>query len=336
MNSEKFEIGIDASFTFLFDEDYTLRYLVKMEKAGFDVVWLGDHFYPWHHSFKHNFYVWSLLPVILSRTKSIKSGVAVTVPIGARYHPALIAQASATIDVMFPGRFLLGVGSGEAMNETPFLGYWPNWNERMERLLEGIELIKKMWREQDFFKFDGKYFRMPMVLLYLKPKTEIPIYLSAMGEKSAYIAGKYADRLMTVASVERYRSVILPNFEKGAREAGRDPVTIEKAVSIGGGIGKPENVVKRIKTYIAGASIKEMFNEPDPRKILEAGSKIEDEQIMRSMCISETGADIIETIDEFRKMRVNQVIWGDFSDNINKMIRIFRTKIIPYFREEVK
>ncbi|MEM3394628.1 MAG: LLM class flavin-dependent oxidoreductase [Nitrososphaerota archaeon] len=336
MNSEKFEIGIDASFTFLFDEDYTLRYLVKMERAGFDVVWLGDHFYPWHHSFKHNFYVWSLLPVVLSKTKAIKGGVAVTVPIGGRYHPALIAQASATIDVMFPGRFLLGVGSGEAMNESPFFGFWPKWEERIERLVEGVELIKRLWREQDFFKFEGKYYKMPLAFLYLKPKAEIPIYFSAMGEKSAYVAGKYADRLLTVASLERYRTVILPNFEKGCLESGRDPNTIEKAVSFGGGIGDTKEVVNRIKTYIAGASLKEMFNEPDPRKIFEAGSNIDDEQILRSMCISETGADIIETFEQFRKLGVNQVIWGDFSTNINKMLRIFKTKIIPYFKEATK
>ncbi len=334
MAVKKFEIGIDASFTLLFDEEYSLRYLVRMEKAGFDALWLGDHFYPWHHSFRHNFYVWSLLPIVLSRTKSIKGGVAVTVPIGGRYHPALIAQASATIDVMFPGRFLLGVGSGEAMNEQPFLGFWPKWEERIERLIEGIDLIKKLFHEQDFFKFEGKYFKMPMAFLYLKPKTDIPIYFSAMGEKSAYMAGKYADRLMTVANIERYSSTILPNFEKGAREAGRNPAIVEKAVSIGGGIGDPKNVVKRIKTYIAGASLKEMFNEPDPRKILEAAKKIDDEQIMRSMCISETGADIIENIDKFRKLGVNQVIWGDFSDNVNRMLRIFKTKIIPYFKEE--
>lgn len=336
MSDKKFEIGIDASFTLLFDEEYSLKYLVRLERTGFDAVWLGDHFYPWHHSFKHNFYVWSLLPVVLSRTKTIKGGVAVTVPIGARYHPALIAQASATIDVMFPGRFLLGVGSGEAMNESPFFGYWPKWEERIERLVEGIELIKRLWREHDFFKFDGKYYKMPFAFLYLKPKTEIPIYFSAMGEKSAYVAGKHADRLMTVAGIERYRTVILPNFEKGCAESGRDPTAIEKAVSFGGGIGDPKAVVNRIKTYIAGASLKEMFNEPDPRKIQEAGSKIDDEQILRSMCISETGTDIIETFDQFRKLGVNQVIWGDFSTNINKMLRTFKTKIIPYFKEATK
>lgn len=334
MPAKDFEIGIDASFTFLFDEEYTLKHLIRMEQAGFNVIWLGDHFYPWHHSFRHNFYVWSLLPLLLSKTKSIKGGVAVTVPIGGRYHPALIAQACATIDVMFPGRLLLGVGSGEAINEQQFFGFWPKWGERIERLVEGIDLIKKLWHEQDFFKFDGKYFKMSMAFLYLKPRTEIPIYFSAMGERSAYVAGKCADRLMSVADVEKYRLVILPNFEKGVREVGKDPTLIEKAVAIGGGIGNPKNVIKRIKTYIAGASIKEMFNEPDPRKVQEAGSKVEDEQIMRSFCISETGSEIIETIDKFRRLGVNQVIWGDFSENISTMLRIFKTKIIPYFREE--
>jgi coenzyme F420-dependent glucose-6-phosphate dehydrogenase len=333
---ERFEIGIDASFTMLHDEGYTLKHFIKIERAGFDVVWLGDHFYPWHHSFRHNFYVWSMLPVILSKTKKIRGGVLVTVPIGGRYHPAIIAQASATIDVMFPGRFLLGVGAGEAMSELPFLGYWPKWDERIERLIEALDLIKKLWHEPDFFSFEGKYYKMNMAFLYLKPKTEIPIYFSAMGEKSSYIAGKYADILLTVANLDKFRNVILPNFEKGAKEVGRDPALIEKAVSIGGGIGDPSEVVKRIKTYIAGASVKGMFNEPDPRKIFEAGSKMSDELVMKNMYISETGTDIIDAFDEFRKIGVSQVIWGDFSPNLNRMLRIFKTKIIPYFKEELK
>ena len=179
-----FEIGVDASFTMLHDEEYSLGLLVKFEEVGFDVIWLGDHYYPWHHSFKHNFYVWSLLPVLLSRTRVVKAGVDVTVPIGGRYHPAIIAQASATIDVMFPGRFLLGVGSGEAINEKHFLGYWPSWEERMERLVEAVSLIKKLWKSEDYFSFEGKYFKMPLAFLYLKPKTSIPIYFSAMGGRA--------------------------------------------------------------------------------------------------------------------------------------------------------
>jgi hypothetical protein len=136
--------------------------------------------------------------------------------------------------------------------------------------------------------------------------------------------------------LDKFRNVILPNFEKGAKEVGRDPALIEKAVSIGGGIGDPSEVVKRIKTYIAGASVKGMFNEPDPRKIFEAGSKMSDELVMKNMYISETGTDIIDAFDEFRKIGVSQVIWGDFSPNLNRMLRIFKTKIIPYFKEELK
>lgn len=107
----RLEIGLDASFMMTLDEDYTLKYLVKAEEAGFDFLWLGDHFLPWHHSMKHNFFVWSVLAAVAARTKRMKVGVDVTVPIGGRYHPAIIAQASATMDQMFPGRFALGVGT---------------------------------------------------------------------------------------------------------------------------------------------------------------------------------------------------------------------------------
>jgi len=330
---KQLEIALDASFMMTFDDDYTLKYLVMAEEAGFDVLWLGDHFHPWHHSFKHNFYVWSVLPTVLARTKRIRTGVEVTVPIGGRYHPAIIAQASATIDVMFPGRFLLGVGSGEAMSETPFLGYWPKWEERIERLIEAIDLIKKLWASADYFRFDGKYFKLSNIFLYLKPKTQIPIYFSAMGEKSALMAGKYADRLMTVSKLDEFKNIILPKFEEGARTVGRNPAEIEKAVSFGGGIGHAAEIVRRVRKFIAGASIRRMFNEPDPRRIEEAGRNLPDQKIMDDLYICEKAEELIEVFSKFREAGANQIIWGDFSPEPENMMKAFREKIIPYFRE---
>src|SRR5579872_2612697 len=132
--------------------------VVLADKLGFDVAWLGDHFMPWMDSGKRSAYVWSLIASALEASRKIKVGPYVTTPIGARYHPAIIAQASATLDNMYPGRFKLGVGTGEAVNEAMFLpSGWPRWKERTNRLVEGVELMRKMWSSGSFFDFTGSY-----------------------------------------------------------------------------------------------------------------------------------------------------------------------------------
>ncbi|HYB04094.1 MAG TPA: LLM class flavin-dependent oxidoreductase, partial [Nitrososphaerales archaeon] len=123
------------------------------EEAGFSTVWFGDHIFPWFHSGKRSSFVWSMMPAALEKTDRIKVGPWVTVPTGARYHPAIIAQAAATLDNMYPGRLLLGFGTGEALNERPFWNdRWPKWEERMDRLTEGIRLIRQMWESKEPFK----------------------------------------------------------------------------------------------------------------------------------------------------------------------------------------
>jgi len=330
----KFKIGIDVSFQFMDDPQYTLNFVKLAEDAGFDSIWFGDHFHPWHHSFKHSVYVWSVIPAAAERTKSVPLGVDVTVPIGGRYHPAIIAQAAATIDRFYPGRFLLGVGSGEAMSETPFLGYWPSWKERTERLIEAIDLIKKLWSSEDFFSFEGKYFKMENVYLYVKPKTQIPIYFSAIGEKAAYYAGKYGDHLMTCNSWRRCRDVIYPSFERGAKSANKDLSKMEKLALIGGGIGDEKKIIDKIRRFIAGASIQAMFNEQDPRKIEAEAMKFSDEEIKERNLILSSPDELIDVIDKYREVGTDHLIYADWSPDYEATMQIFKKKVIPYFKEE--
>jgi len=206
-----------------FDPQVFVDAAVYAEEMGFRTVWFGDHIFPWFHSGRRSSYVWSMLTVALEKTDRIRVGPWVTVPIGARYHPAIVAQAAATIDNMYPGRFLLGVGSGEALNERPFWnGNWPKWNERMERLIEGIRLIRMMWESKEPFKFEGKYFSSDFYCLYTKPRRRIPIYFSAIGKRAARFAGTYADNLITICprnDLQTMKDVILPAYRKGRAEA---------------------------------------------------------------------------------------------------------------------
>jgi G6PDH family F420-dependent oxidoreductase len=328
------KIGVDLSFWMDLDSGYSLETLRLSEKAGFDSAWFGDHFLPWHHSFKQSFFVWPVMAAAAERTTKIPVGVDVTVPIGGRYHPAIIAQAIGTFSAMYPGRILLGVGSGEAMSEKRFLGYWPNWKERTERLCEALQFMRELWSKDDFFDFHGKYFRMEKAFLYVKPKTRIPIYFSALGEKAAFYAGKYGDHLMTVSSWQNCRDTIFPQFEKGAREAGKDPSQMEKLALVAGGLNDIEGTIQRIRKLQVGSTILENFNEEDPRKIEESQSRVTDEMIWGNYCLARTCDELIDAFDQFRKGGASHIVFTDFSPNPKETIAGFREKVIPYFKNK--
>lgn len=205
------------------------------DRYDFEAAWFGDHLLPFFHRKNETScpFVWSVFGTALERTRGIKTGPNVTSPIGGRFHPFVIAQAAATLDNMYPGRFLLGVGSGEGINEARFFpaGY-PKWKERIERLAEAVVLIKRLWESQDYFTFDGKYFTMKDIYLYTKPRTQIPIYFSAMGKKAASYAGTYGDNLVTQGPVEKCRDII-SEFESSAIKMGKEPSRMEKLVLFG-------------------------------------------------------------------------------------------------------
>ncbi|MFI5421250.1 MAG: LLM class flavin-dependent oxidoreductase, partial [Nitrososphaerales archaeon] len=224
------KISVDAGENYN-DPQKFVECAVVAERYGFDTMWYGDHFLPWFHEGNKSSFVWSVMPVALDKTKKINVGPDVTAPIGGRFHPAIIAQASATIDNMYPGRFLLGVGSGEAINEARFFpSGWPKWRERIERVCEGVTLMRKMWEEDEYFDFDGKYFPMKDLFLYTRPKSRIPIYFSALGPKAAVYAGKYGNHLVTIGTPENCARVLFPAFEQSARKAGKDLSECEKMV----------------------------------------------------------------------------------------------------------
>ena len=304
------------------------------EKCGIKYAWLGDHFLPWTNSRKRSGFVWSYLPVALEKTSDVKVGPYVTTPIGGRYHPAIIAQAAATIDNMYPGRFLLGVGSGEAMSEVRFMsdGKWPPWRDRMDRLIEGISLMRKLWGSQEFFSFSGKYFSMKDVFLYTKPKTRIEIYFSALGPKGAACAGEFADHLVTIASPQKCKEEIFPAFEAAALKAGKDPSKMEKIANISAWYAesKQSGVEEVRRSGDAGLFDKGSLDEIDPRKIEQRGQGVSDDHILESKVFVTSPEVLIEEIAKYQKVGATFVTIVTQSKLEN--IRFVGEKVAPYFR----
>src|SRR5262245_24471043 len=156
-----------------------VRWSKQAEDAGFGGVMVSDHFHPWVPSQGQSAFVFALMGAIGQATERVVFGPGVTPP-GYRYHPAIVAQAAATLEAMFPGRFYLGLGAGEALNEHIAGRYWPEGPVRSEILFEGIEVIRKLFTGK-VVKHAGKHFTLESARLYTMPDAPPPIYVASSG-----------------------------------------------------------------------------------------------------------------------------------------------------------
>ena len=201
-----------------FSPSELLEQAVAAERAGFDGIGCSDHFQPWWEP-GESAHAWVWLGAAAQATERIPLGTAVTAPIY-RYHPALVAQAWATLEQMYPGRPFLGVGSGESLNESPLGMDWPAVGEQLDRLEEALEIIHRL--------FDGErldtigHFPMKQAYLHTNAGRRPPIYMSAFGERAAGIAARWADGLWSLADPESVPGLI-DTYRSACEDAGKEP-----------------------------------------------------------------------------------------------------------------
>ncbi|MBN9494302.1 TIGR03557 family F420-dependent LLM class oxidoreductase [bacterium] len=177
-----------------------VRYARLAEDSGFDFAVISDHFHPWTTHQGNAPFVWSVLGGIAMATERIPIGTAVTCPT-VRYHPAIVAQAAATAAVMLPGRFMLGVGSGEALNEHITGAYWPVPSVRIQMLEEAIEIIRALWTGEEV-NHDGEFYTVHQARLFTRPSQPPPLIVAATGATSARLAAQNDGMMLTAPSKE--------------------------------------------------------------------------------------------------------------------------------------
>ena len=209
-----------------------VEFAVQAEQAGFDSVTVSDHFLPWKHTDGHAPFSFAWLAALGERTKRVKLGTSVVTPT-LRYHPAIVAQAMGTLGCLYPGRVFLGVGTGESMNEASLGTPWPDFKERLARLREAIELMRRLWTE-DLVSFEGVYYRTRNATVYDRPAGGVPLYVGASGESAARLAGRVGDGFICTSGKGRelYVETLLPAVDDAARKAARDPRRIERMIEM--------------------------------------------------------------------------------------------------------
>src|ERR1700712_3344057 len=210
-----------------------LDYAVEAEQHGLDSVSISDHFQPWQHDGGHAPFSLSWLAAVGERTSRVQLGTSVMTPTF-RYNPAVVAQAFGTLACLYPDRIMIGIGTGEALNEVAVARLeWPDFKERFARLREAVELMRRLWTEERV-TFDGQYYQTTDATVYDRPALPVPVYIAAGGPLVARYAGRAGDGFICTSGKGRelYEDKLLPAVAEGLEKAGRPSDSIDRMIEI--------------------------------------------------------------------------------------------------------
>ncbi|HEX7737816.1 MAG TPA: glucose-6-phosphate dehydrogenase (coenzyme-F420) [Ktedonobacteraceae bacterium] len=312
-----------------------LDFSVEAEECGFDSVWISDHFQPWRHTDGHAPQAFAWLGAVGERTKRVLLGTSVLTPTF-RYNPAIVAQAFGTLGVLNPGRMILGVGSGESLNEIAVTGgEWPAAKERLGRLRESIELIRKLWTEE-LVNFDGQYYHTRNATIYDKPDKPIPIYISAGGPVAAKFAGRAGDGFICTSGKgdALYREQLLPAMAEGALAAGRDPASIEKTIEVKVSFDTDhDRAMKDTRIWAALALPAEDKVDIHDAREMEAKALTVADQAHKRWLVSSDPEEHIEQIRPYIELGFTHLIFHAPGDDQSRFLQLYSKEILPRLRQ---
>jgi len=313
-----------------YDPVKLLQLAVRASERGFDSIWSSDHFQPWFHTGGQAAFAWSWLASLGEKTQRVQFGTGVTSPI--RYHPAIIAQAFATLAVMYPQRVFLTLGTGEALNDKTATGAWPKFTARVEMVVECIQIMRSLLTDDGPVSFDGKHFKVKGARLYTRPKTPVPIYVASNGPKMAYIAGKLADGYLTLPLGHDYiQNTLLPAVSRGAKDAGRNPDEIEKIIEIELSFNPDYEKAVASCWRWAGCLTEGSVNKTDPKQIEEDGRRlITKARLSQSFLIATSPDDIISAVERYLEMGFWHVQFLSASPDEELFIETMASRVLPY------
>ena len=311
-----------------------LNFAVAAEKNGFDSVFISDHFQPWRHSDGHAPFAFSWLAAAGECTSRVALGTSVNTPTF-RYHPALVAQAFGTLGEMIPGRMILGVGTGEHLNEGALGIPWPDNKERFARLREAVRLIRLLWTEQSV-TFDGDYYHTRNATIYDRPEKPIPIYVGAGGPQVAKYAGRAGDGLICTSGkgMELYSEQLLPSFSDGAKESGRDAADLDKMIEVKVSYDTDrKRAMEDTKIWAALALPAEAkAGIDDPREMERLAMTVED-VAHRRWLVSDDPDEHIEQLRPYLELGFNHLVFHSPGDGQARFLELYGRQILPRIRD---
>lgn len=308
-----------------FRTDQLVAQAQAAEQAGFQHVWASDHIQPWQDNEGHSMFPWLTLALVGNATSRISFGTGVTCPTY-RYHPAVVAQAFASLAILYPGRVFLGVGTGERLNEQATTTAFGKYTERHDRLVEAISLIRQLWSGSRI-SFAGRYFQTNALRLYDTPATPTPIFVAASGPKSATMAGQYGDGWIGQARDVTNRT-LLAAFGAGARAAGRDPGGLGKRAELFAVVGDAAEATAaaNLWRFTAGA-----VDQPNPVDIQRAAQANPIDKVLANWTVGTDPVPHIKAVQTI--LDAGAVPFLHFPQgNPLTAIEFYRTDVLPKLR----
>ena len=312
-----------------------LDFAIAAEDAGFDSVFVSDHFQPWRHTGGHAPFSFAWMGALGARTSHIAIGTSVLTPTF-RYHPSVVAQAFGTLGALFPGRVILGVGTGEALNETPSTGMeWPEPKERLARLREAIELIKRLWTE-DRVTFDGTYYKVRNATIYDRPETPVPIYIAGAGPLITKYAGRRADGFICTSGKpsELYRETLLPNLAAGLAAAAREPSAVDLMIEMK--VSFDTNKDQALQDTRAWAALaltaEEKVTVEDPLDMEKLADALPIERAASRWSVSTDPEEQVERIRPYVEMGFRHLVFHAPGADQRRFLKLYSEKVVPRLR----
>jgi coenzyme F420-dependent glucose-6-phosphate dehydrogenase len=307
-----------------------IDYSKLAEKLGLETIAVSDHFQPWRHKGGHTPAVFPWLGALGEGTSTAMLGTSVLTPT-MRYHPSIVAQGFATLACLNPGRVFLGVGTGEALNETPATaGEWPGAKPRRMMLQEAIKLIKQLW-SQERVTFDGEYYKTDRATIYDLPDEPIPIYVAASGPLAAKLAGRLGDGYIATSGKDPQLYLdLLDNLKEGAEKAGRNADDIDKFIEIKVSYDHDVDYAKEACNFWAPLALKpeEKSGIDDATEMEEAADKILDRAHTRFI-VSSDPDEVVEKIKPYVEVGFSHLVFHGPGHDQERFLKQFCADVLP-------
>ncbi|MGH3263127.1 MAG: glucose-6-phosphate dehydrogenase (coenzyme-F420), partial [Trebonia sp.] len=311
-----------------------LGYKASAEQCGFDSVFVSDHLQPWRHDGGHAPFGIAWLGALGARTQRVTIGTSVLTPTF-RYHPAIVAQAFATLGCLYPGRVVLGMGTGESMNEVPLGLEWPEGKERFARFREAVKLIKALW-DGERVSFEGEYYRTEKATIYDRPDSPVPLWLAGSGPAATRFAGRVGDGYITTSGKGEslYTDTLLPAVRAGADKAGRDVSDLELMIEVKVSFDHSRADAMAATRYwgALGLSAEQKSGVEDPVEMQRLADELSAEQTAQRFIVSTDPDEHVAQIRRYLDLGFTHLVFHAPGPDQEKFLRLYGTEILPRLR----
>jgi coenzyme F420-dependent glucose-6-phosphate dehydrogenase len=330
------KIGYKASAE-QFGPSELLGFSCLAEEVGFDSVFVSDHFQPWKHTDGHAPSALAWLGALGARTRRVVIGTSVLTPTF-RYHPSVVAQVFGTLGAMFPGRVVLGVGTGESLNEVPSSGIkWPGPKERRDRLREAIALINKLWTE-DRVSFEGQFYRTEKATIYDKPNNKVPVWVAASGPLAAAMAGQVAEGFICTSGKNPQLYIDLTGkVREGLARRGRSEDSLEKMIEVKVSFDTDHQRAMEDTRHWAALALtpEEKVGVEDPIEMERLSAALPLERAASRWIVSSDPEEQVRQIRPYVELGFNHLVFHAPGPDQARFLKLYAEKVVPLLRDRL-